>query len=97
MFVGEGGPAEGSPTGRREDGYTALKDAEADRDAADEENAGDSRRAKAREATESELKSQLKQAQDALAARSQPNAGTKALAARVVKIPFVRNGKSLLA
>jgi transcription-repair coupling factor (superfamily II helicase) len=28
VFVGEGGPAEGSPTGRREDGYTALKDAE---------------------------------------------------------------------
>jgi transcription-repair coupling factor (superfamily II helicase) len=28
VFVGEGGPAEGSPQGRREDGYTALKDAE---------------------------------------------------------------------
>jgi len=28
VFVGEGGPAEGSPTGRHEDGYTALKDAE---------------------------------------------------------------------
>jgi transcription-repair coupling factor (superfamily II helicase) len=28
VFVGEGGPTEGSPKGRREDGYTALKDAE---------------------------------------------------------------------
>jgi transcription-repair coupling factor (superfamily II helicase) len=28
VFVGEGAPAEGSPRGRREDGYTALKDAE---------------------------------------------------------------------
>jgi len=28
VFVGEAGPAEGSPQGRREDGYTALKDAE---------------------------------------------------------------------
>jgi transcription-repair coupling factor (superfamily II helicase) len=28
VFVGEGGPPQGSPTGRREDGYTALKDAE---------------------------------------------------------------------
>jgi len=28
VFVGEGAPTEGSPTGRREDGYTALKDAE---------------------------------------------------------------------
>jgi transcription-repair coupling factor (superfamily II helicase) len=28
VFVGEGGPAEGSTLGRREDGYTALKDAE---------------------------------------------------------------------
>jgi len=28
VFVGEGGPAEDSPRGRHEDGYTALKDAE---------------------------------------------------------------------
>jgi transcription-repair coupling factor (superfamily II helicase) len=28
VFVGEGGPAEGSQLGRREDGYTAIKDAE---------------------------------------------------------------------
>ncbi len=28
VFVGEGGPAEGSQLGRHEDGYTALKDAE---------------------------------------------------------------------
>jgi transcription-repair coupling factor (superfamily II helicase) len=28
VFVGEGGPAQGAPMGRREDGYTALKDAE---------------------------------------------------------------------
>jgi transcription-repair coupling factor (superfamily II helicase) len=28
VFVGEGGPAQGLPQGRREDGYTALKDAE---------------------------------------------------------------------
>jgi transcription-repair coupling factor (superfamily II helicase) len=28
VFVGEGAPAEGSPKGRREDGYTAIKDAE---------------------------------------------------------------------
>jgi transcription-repair coupling factor (superfamily II helicase) len=28
VFVGEGGPAQGAPVGRREDGYTALKDEE---------------------------------------------------------------------
>jgi tetratricopeptide (TPR) repeat protein len=69
---------------------TALKNAEADRDAANEQNAAETRRAKTQETAEAELKTQLKQAQDALAARSQPNAAQsaaqKALETRVAQL-----------
>jgi len=70
---------------------SALKDAEADRDAANEQNAEATRRDKARVAEETDLKNQLKQAQDSLAAQtSQPGAAAltaqKALQTRVSQL-----------
>ncbi|MGA3170126.1 MAG: tetratricopeptide repeat protein [Chthoniobacteraceae bacterium] len=65
----------------------ALKNAEADRDAATEQAAEDARRAaKTRETSEANLKSQLEQAQNALATRAPASGNTKALSDRIAQL-----------
>ena len=66
---------------------TALKNSEAERDAANEQNADIARRVKAQEATEAQLKDQLKQAQDAVAvATGSPDGAQKVLQKRISQL-----------